>query len=69
MIAGDDVQRRLLELGEGAQLVAEDHVVSRQDAVDDDEVSVHLLEQRANGGDADAAADQQPPSRVAARRR
>ena len=59
VIAGDDLQPEAARRGERLELVAEDDVAFAQDAVDDDEVAVHVLEQGTDRGDADAAADQQ----------
>ena len=59
VVADDVVHLRAARLGDPVELVREDEVVGGDDAVQGDQVAVHLLEQRANRRDADPACDQQ----------
>ena len=59
VVADDVVDLRAALLGDLVELVREDDVLVGDDAVERDDVAVHLLEQRAHRRDPDPACDQE----------
>ena len=58
MIADDEEQCDPTLSRKRLQLLAEDHVLLADNAIDDDHVAGHVLHQRADGCDPDSARDQ-----------
>lgn len=56
---GDQVQLGALGVGQFGQLLVQDRVPVGGDAVDEHDVAVEFLKERADGGDADASGDEQ----------